>query len=163
MVKIKTATQFECVFRKKKKSRTSRLLKDTEGRKSFSILSMARTISSNTLLCRSALTTLTCQATTKRLWINVLYQRAVRGGNKTPRWSNFDWRVHSFYTPTLKRELTGLWSLVCSCMWLLYLSWLTLFPLQRILSHQAGTRHFPLQKKNRLQILRHSKGEFTQF
>lgn len=31
-------------------------------------------------------------------------------------------------------------------MWLLYLSWLTLFPLQRILSHQAGTRHFPLQK-----------------
>lgn len=50
------------------------------------------------------------------------------------------------YTPTLKRELTGLWSLVCSSMWLLYLSWLTLFPLQRILSHQAGTRHFPLHK-----------------
>lgn len=51
-----------------------------------------------------------------------------------------------FLTPTLKRALTGLWSLVFSSMWLRYLSCLTLFPLHRILSHQAGTRHFPLQQ-----------------
>lgn len=50
-------------------------------------------------------------------------------------------------TPILKRELTGLWSLVCNCMWLWYLSCLTLFPLHRILSHQAGTRHFPLHER----------------
>lgn len=49
-------------------------------------------------------------------------------------------------TPTLKRALTGLWSLVCRSMWLRYLSCFTLLPLHRILSHQAGTRHFPLQE-----------------
>lgn len=49
-------------------------------------------------------------------------------------------------TPTLKRALTGLWSLVCSSMWLRYLSCFILLPLHRILSHQAGTRHFPLQE-----------------
>lgn len=49
-------------------------------------------------------------------------------------------------TPISKRALTGLWSLVWRSMWLRYLSCLTPFPLQRILSHQAGTRHFPLQE-----------------
>lgn len=39
---------------------TSLLLRETEGRKSFSILSMARTISSNTLLCLCSFTTFTC-------------------------------------------------------------------------------------------------------
>lgn len=82
VVTIKTAIQFECQLRKrKKKSCTSRLLKDTDGRKSFSILSMARTISSNTFLWRSALTTLTCKATTMCLYIKTSYQKAVRGEN----------------------------------------------------------------------------------
>lgn len=39
---------------------TSLLLRDTDGRKSFSILSIARTISSKTFLWRSSFTTLTC-------------------------------------------------------------------------------------------------------
>lgn len=49
-------------------------------------------------------------------------------------------------TPILKRELTGLWSLVFIFMWLRYSICLTLLPLHRILSHQAGTLHFPLQE-----------------
>lgn len=56
------------------KGRTSRLLKDTDGRKSFSILSMARTMSSNTLLWRSALTTLTCSPTINFLLIDAFQQ-----------------------------------------------------------------------------------------
>lgn len=54
--------------------------------------------------------------------------------------------MHYVLTPIEKRELTGLWSLVFSSMWLRYLTCLTLLPLHRILSHQAGTRHFPLQE-----------------
>lgn len=44
---------------------TSLPLRDTDGRKSFSILSIARTISSNTFLWRSSFTTLTCYRNTQ--------------------------------------------------------------------------------------------------
>lgn len=45
--------------------RTSLLLRDTDGRNSFSILSISRTISSNTFFCRSSFTTFTCQTNHK--------------------------------------------------------------------------------------------------
>lgn len=56
------------------KVRTSRLLRDTDGRKSFSILSIARTISSNTFLWRSSFTTLTWYTNTTCPLINACFQ-----------------------------------------------------------------------------------------
>lgn len=142
---------------------TSLLLRDTDGRKSFSILSIARTISSNTFLWRSSFTTLTCDTNTKRptYWFLKINEKVFISSksNLIAEPCRFQPKPVSLVclfffinlttwllTPTMKRELTGLWSLVCSSMWLRYFSCLTLLPLHRILSHQAGTRHFPLQE-----------------
>lgn len=66
------ATLFGCVWCTLT-VRTSRLLRDTDGRKSFSILSIARTISSNTFLWRSSFTTLTWDTNTKFPLINACF------------------------------------------------------------------------------------------
>ena len=48
-------------------------------------------------------------------------------------------------TPTSNKELTGLWSLILSKLWLRYSSCLTRDPLHKIRSHQAGARPFSLK------------------
>lgn len=70
-----------CIF-------TSLLLRVTDGRKSFSILSIARTISSNTFLCRCSFTTLTCYTNTRILLIRT-NSRTVHVSTKTSQFRFF--------------------------------------------------------------------------